>query len=80
TFSPTTIGEHVLNLTLGGLPAIENASISIPFSIESPPINIPMSESAIPLGGGLGIIGILAVAVRRRIKSVIESLPEEWEG
>ncbi|MGV9168979.1 MAG: prenyltransferase/squalene oxidase repeat-containing protein [Promethearchaeia archaeon] len=80
TFSPTTIGEHVLNLTLTGLPAIENASISVIFSIESPPINIPMSESAIPLGGGLGIIGILAVAVRRRIKSVIESLPEEWKG
>ncbi|MBS3795196.1 MAG: hypothetical protein KGY80_09880 [Candidatus Thorarchaeota archaeon] len=80
TFSPTTIGEHVLNLTLTGLPAIENASISVIFSIESPPINIPMSESAIPLGGGLGIIGILAVAVRRRIKSVMESLPEEWKG
>jgi len=79
-FSPTSPGEHLLNLTLSGLPGIGNATIKISFSIEHPPIVIPMSESAIPLGGGLGIIGVLAVAVRRRIKSVIESLPEEWEG
>jgi hypothetical protein len=78
-FSPNTIGEHLLNLMLTGLPAVENASISISFSIKSPPIVVPMAETAIPLGGGLGIIGVLAVAVRRRIKSVIESFPEKWE-
>ncbi len=70
--------QHILNITLQGLPVLYNISRAFVVVVNSPSFRIPMDASTIPVMSGVAIMGLVAFMVKKRLASL--SLPGEWNG
>jgi hypothetical protein len=79
SFIPMSSGEHRVNITISGLPAIEVYHEDTSVNVVIPSPQIPLDEGVTPVAYGGLIVGLLAFAVRRRLGSLLEELPQDWD-
>ncbi|MFW9887732.1 MAG: hypothetical protein ACFFER_06085 [Candidatus Thorarchaeota archaeon] len=73
-------GEYLIEFEVTGLPALEHMYSALPFLAGKVTQSLLVDPGATSWIGGLGIVAVLAVLVRRRIGGIVGSLPGEWEG
>lgn len=77
-FNAQKLGIHTLNVTLGGLPIIVSHDYPMAVVIVDETLQLELDAGTTPLLGGFGILTIVGVVLRKKIRGVVGSLPEEW--
>ena len=79
-FVPRLDGVHGLNFTISGLPVITNFTDCFSFSVVDAPIALKLDLGLAPLLGGSGIIGVIGFLIRKKLGTMMDNLPTEWES
>ncbi|MFW9813939.1 MAG: hypothetical protein ACFFF9_15865 [Candidatus Thorarchaeota archaeon] len=77
-FNAQKIGTYILNVTLSGLPIIVTHDYPMSVVVVNEVLQIDLEAGSTPLLGGFGIITIIGVVLRKKMKGIVESLPGEW--
>ena len=76
----TLDAEGVYNITavLEGLPGIDSLVVSVPLAVSARPLSMPLDAGTAPLVSGGAVLVAVGYVLRRKLKSMIDSLPSEW--
>jgi prenyltransferase beta subunit len=77
-FNAQKLGTHTLNVTLTGLPIVISQDYPMAVVIVDEILQLELDAGTTPLLGGFGIITIIGVVLRKKMKGVVGSLPSEW--
>jgi hypothetical protein len=77
-FLPLAEGTYTLNVTITGLPITSDRAFSMAVAIVRETLTLQLDAQTTPMLGGLGILAIVGLVMRKKMKSVLESLPGEW--
>ncbi|MFX1484555.1 MAG: Ig-like domain-containing protein, partial [Promethearchaeota archaeon] len=77
-FNAQKVGTHSLNVTLNGLPIIVSKEYPLAVVIVDESLQLELDAGTTPLLGGFSIITIIGIALRKKLKDVLESLPGDW--
>jgi hypothetical protein len=77
-FNAQKVGTYTLNVTLSGLPIIVTHHYPMSVLIVDEVLQINLDAGSTPLLGGFGVITIIGVFLRRKMKGIVGSLPGEW--
>ncbi|MFW9967683.1 MAG: hypothetical protein ACFFEA_11065 [Candidatus Thorarchaeota archaeon] len=73
-------GEYRIYIAFKSLPAVNQMSSTLTFQATSVSFQIPMDAETVPLAGGLGLVALAAILVRKRVGAIVGNLPGEWES
>jgi hypothetical protein len=77
-FNALIEGTHILNVTISGLPVVINRDYPMAITVVNETLHLQLDAGTTPLLGGFGILTIMGVVLRKKMKGVIGSLPGEW--
>jgi len=77
-FIPAEVGEYSLNVTVVGLPAVATDSVAILVDVSEAPLSLTLDVSSTPVFLGTPLLGIVVLAIRRRVRAVSSLFPVEW--
>jgi hypothetical protein len=72
-FEPAEEGTYWLDITLSGLPII------VAVLVRNPMMLIQMDAGTAYVAAGTGILSVLGLVVRRRLRSLMQIMPIDWE-
>ncbi|MFW9870684.1 MAG: hypothetical protein ACFFEL_13740, partial [Candidatus Thorarchaeota archaeon] len=79
-FNTQNVGTYTLNVTLRGLPILMSNDYPMAVVIIEELLDMELDVSTTPLLGGISILTIVGVILRRKMQGVMDSLPSEWTG
>ncbi len=77
-FMPLREGTYSLNITVFGLPVIIQQTYPLTIAVVRESLQISLDVGSTPLIGGFGILSVVGIFMRKKMKSVVDSLPGEW--
>jgi hypothetical protein len=77
-FNAQRIGTYTLNVTLSGLLIVVIHHYPMSVVIVDEVLQIELDAASTPLIGGFGVIAIIGVVLRKKMKVIVGSLPSEW--
>ncbi|MGY5855950.1 MAG: prenyltransferase/squalene oxidase repeat-containing protein [Candidatus Thorarchaeota archaeon] len=77
-FNARVEGTHVLNTTISGLPVIYSQDYPMAVTVVNETLQIQLDAGTTPLLGGFGILMVVGVVLRKKMRGVVSSLPGEW--
>ena len=77
-FRPESVGTYSLNITVFGLPIIVQQTCPLSIAIVRESLKLTLDAGSTPLLGGFGILSVVGVVMRKKMKKVVGSLPGEW--
>jgi hypothetical protein len=77
-FNARVEGTHNLNVTVSGLPAVISRYYPMSITVVNEVLSLQLDAGTTPLLGGFGVLAVIGVVLRKKMKRVIESLPGEW--
>jgi prenyltransferase beta subunit len=77
-FNARVEGTHNLNITVSGLPVVISKDYPMAMSVVNEILRLQFDAGTTPLLGGFGILSVIGVVLRKRMKGVVGSLPGEW--
>ncbi len=77
-FLPLAEGAYSLNVTITGLPIIAERVLPMAIAIVRETLTLQLDPQTTPMFGGLGILAIVGLVIRKKMKSMLESMPGEW--
>ncbi len=80
SFVSSIEGDYYINFDIQGIPITGNYSDSFIFTLVIPPVGIPLDTSTTTITGGSLILLVVGLVARRKLHSILEVLPTEWEG
>jgi hypothetical protein len=80
SFISSIEGDYHLSILLEDIPILMNYSETYIFTLSIPPAELPLDTSTTTVTGGSIILLVVGLAARRKLKSVLEVIPSEWEG
>ncbi|TFG34604.1 hypothetical protein EU527_02550 [Candidatus Thorarchaeota archaeon] len=78
-FIPAIEGTYSLNLTVFGLPVIAKETCPLAVAVVHESLYLLLDAGNTPLIGGFGVLSVLGIIARKKMKSVVGSLPGEWK-
>jgi hypothetical protein len=79
-FSPLVEGTYSLNVTVYGLPVVIERAHPLSIAVIYESLQIELDASNTSLLGGFGILSVIGVVMRKKLKGVVGSMPGEWTG
>ena len=76
-FNARVAGTHVLNTTISGLPVV--VSQDYPVTVFNETLHLQLDAGTTPLLGGFGILAAIGVVLRKKMKSIMGTLPGDWD-
>jgi hypothetical protein len=77
---PPVEGTYSLNVTIAGLPVAVAHTYPLTIAVVRESLRIELDAGNTSLLGGFGIISVIGVVMRKKMKGVIGSMAEEWTG
>jgi prenyltransferase beta subunit len=77
-FNARIEGIHVLNTTISGLPVVYSRDYPMTVTVVNETLHLQLDAGTTPLLGGFCILATIGVVLRKKVKSIIDSLPNEW--
>ena len=77
-FIPESVGTYSLNITVFGLPIIIQQTYPLTITVVRQSMKLPLDAGNTPLLEGFGILSVVGVIIRKKMKNVVDSLPGEW--
>ncbi|MDH4214967.1 MAG: hypothetical protein OEV85_13705, partial [Candidatus Thorarchaeota archaeon] len=77
-FQSLSEGIHALNITITGLPVAVERTYPMAIVIAKESLTLQFDATTTPMFGGLGILAIVGLALRRKMKGVFGAMPGEW--
>ena len=65
-------------MTLRGLPIIVSQDYPMAVVVVDETLQLELDAGTTPLLGGISVITVIGVVLRKRMKSIIGSLPTDW--
>jgi len=79
-FKPLVEGTYSLNVTVVALPVTVERTYPLAIAVVHESLQIELDAGNTSLLGGLGILSLIGVIMRKKMKSVVGSMPGEWTG
>ncbi|MHA1662986.1 MAG: prenyltransferase/squalene oxidase repeat-containing protein [Candidatus Thorarchaeota archaeon] len=79
-FLPLVEGTYSLNVTVVGLPVAVEHTYPLAIAVVRESLQIELDAWNTSLLGGFGIVSVIGVIMRKKMKGVVESMAEEWTG
>ncbi|MHA1577983.1 MAG: hypothetical protein ACTSU3_11540, partial [Candidatus Thorarchaeota archaeon] len=79
-FLPLVEGTYSLNVTVIGLPVAVERTYPLAIAVVHESLQIELDAGNTSLLGGFGILSLVGVIMRKKMKGVTGSLPGEWTG
>jgi hypothetical protein len=79
-FNATIVGTHVLNTTISGLPVVVSQDYPMSVTVINETLSLQLDAGTTPLLGGFGVLAAIGVVLRKKLKSVLGSLPGDWNN
>jgi prenyltransferase beta subunit len=77
-FNAKSEGTHILNATISNLPVVYSKEYPMAVTIINETLHLQFDSGTPPLLGGFSILAVIGAILRRKMRSVFESLPREW--
>ncbi|MFW9959357.1 MAG: hypothetical protein ACFFCT_14930, partial [Candidatus Odinarchaeota archaeon] len=77
-FNAQKLGTHSLNVTLSGLPVLVSQTYPMVVVIVDESLQLELDAGTTPLLGGIGVLAIMGVFLKKKMKNIVGSLPGEW--
>ncbi|OLS31703.1 MAG: hypothetical protein ThorAB25_00050 [Candidatus Thorarchaeota archaeon AB_25] len=77
-FNARVVGTYNLNVTIKGLPVIISRDYPMTVTVVNETLHLQLDAGTTPLLGGFGILTVIGVVLRRKMKGVVSSMPGEW--
>ncbi|MFW9965473.1 MAG: hypothetical protein ACFFCX_18005, partial [Candidatus Sifarchaeia archaeon] len=77
-FNAQKLGTHSLNVTLSGLPVLVSQTYPMTVVIVDESLQLELDTGTTQLLGGFGVLTIMGVFLRKKIRGLVDSLPGEW--
>jgi len=78
-FEPAEEGTYWLDITLSGLPIIVSQTEPLAVLVRNPMMLIQMDAGTAYVAAGTGILSVLGLVVRRKLRSLMLIMPIDWE-
>ncbi|MHA1862141.1 MAG: hypothetical protein ACTSWA_00125, partial [Candidatus Thorarchaeota archaeon] len=79
-FLPLVEGTYSLNVTVVGLPVTVERTFPLAIAVVYESLQIELDAGNTFLLGGFGILSVVGVIMRKKMKGVVGSMPGEWTG
>ncbi|MHA1577987.1 MAG: Ig-like domain-containing protein, partial [Candidatus Thorarchaeota archaeon] len=79
-FLPLVEGTYSLNVTVLGLPVTIERTYPLSIAVVRESLQIELDAGNTSLLGGFGVLSIIGVVMRKKMKGVVSSMPGEWTG
>ncbi len=79
-FLPLVEGTYSLNVTVVGLPIAIERTYPLAIAVVHESLQIELDAGNTSLLGGFGILSVVGVIMRKKMKGVVDSMPGEWTG
>jgi len=77
-FLPLNEGRYSLNITIAGLPVAIEQTYPMTIVIVRESLSLQIDASTTPLFGGIGILSVVGLIMRKKMKSILSGMPGEW--
>ncbi|MFW9982325.1 MAG: hypothetical protein ACFFE3_10475, partial [Candidatus Thorarchaeota archaeon] len=77
-FNAQKLGTHSLNVTLSGLPVLVSQTYPMAVVVVDESLQLELDAGTTPLLGGFGVLAIMGMFLRKKMRGVVDSLPSEW--
>jgi prenyltransferase beta subunit len=71
-------GTHSLNVTITDLPVTIERMFPMVIVVVRESLSLQLDASTTPMFGGLGLLAIIGLVMRKKMKSIISTMPNEW--
>jgi len=79
-FLPSVEGTYSINVTVLGLPVAIERTYPLAIAVIRESLQIEFDAGNTSLLGGFGIISVIGIIMRKKMKGVVGSMPSEWTG
>ena len=79
-FLPLVEGTYSLNVTVVGLPVAVERTFPLAIAVVRESLQIELDAGNTFLLGGFGVLSVIGVIMRKKMKGVVDSMPGEWTG
>ena len=79
-FNARLEGTHILNTTITGLPVVYSQNHSMAVKVVNEILQLQFDVGTTPIVGGFGLLAMVGIALRRKIKTILKSMPTEWSS
>lgn len=79
-FLPIVEGFYSLNVTVFGLPVAIERTYPLAIAVIRESLQIEFDAGNTSLLGGFGVLSVIGIIMRKKIKGVVSSMPSEWPG
>jgi hypothetical protein len=79
-FLPLVEGTYFLNVTVAGLPVAVERTYPLAIAVVHESLQIELDAGNTSLLGGFGILSVIGIVMRKKMKGVVDSMPGEWTG
>ena len=79
-FLPIIEGTYSLNVTVFGLPITIERTYPLAIAVVRESLQLELDAGNTSLLGGFGIISVIGIVMRKKMKGVAGSMPGEWTG
>jgi hypothetical protein len=77
-FDARLVGTHVLNTTISELPVVYSQDYPMAVTVVNEIMQLEFDAGTSPLVGGFGILAVIGVVLRKKMRGIAGSLPGEW--
>jgi hypothetical protein len=77
-FNARVLGIYILNTTIGGLPIVNTRAYPLSVTVVDEVLQLQLDAGTTPLLGGFGILAIVGIVLRKKMRGIVGSLPGEW--
>ncbi|MCK4568258.1 MAG: Ig-like domain repeat protein, partial [Candidatus Thorarchaeota archaeon] len=79
-FLPLVEGTYSLNVTVVGLPVTVERTYPLAIAVVRESLQIELDAGNTSLLGGFGVLSVVGLIMRKKMKGVVSSMPGEWTG
>ncbi|MHA1864558.1 MAG: hypothetical protein ACTSWA_12370, partial [Candidatus Thorarchaeota archaeon] len=79
-FLPSVEGTYSLNVTVLGLPVAIERTYPLAIAVVRESLQIEFDAGNTSLLGGFGVLSVIGIIMRKKMKGVVGSMPSEWTG
>lgn len=79
-FLPVIEGRYSLNVTVSGLPVTIERQYPLAIAVVYESLYLSLDAGTPPMLGGFGILAVIGLFLRKRMKGVLGSFPSEWSS
>jgi len=77
-FNARMEGTHMFNTTISGLPVVINQDYPMRLTVVNESLQLQLDAGTTTILGGFGILAVVGVVLRKKMRGVVGLLPGEW--